>query len=42
MTIKDETHKEDITVIKLYTTYNIANNCIKQKLLTMIGEFKNV
>lgn len=42
MTIKDTTHKEDIIVIKLYTPHNIANNCIKQKLLTMPGEFENV
>lgn len=29
-------------VIKLYTTYNTADNCIKQKPLTRQGEFENV
>lgn len=42
MIIEDATHEEDITIIKLYTTYNIADNYIKQKLLTMQGEFENV
>lgn len=41
MIIKDATHK-DITVIKLYPIYNIADNCIKQKLLTVQEEFENV
>lgn len=29
--IKDATHQEDITVVKLYTTSNITANCIKEK-----------
>lgn len=34
--------KKDITVIKLYATYNTADNCIKQKPLTMPEELENV
>lgn len=42
MIIKEATHKEAVTVIKLYTTNNIGDDCIKQKLLTTQREFENV